>query len=122
MNTALSTAATATAGAGGAIRRSAATADALYSAYRAEYCAPAQYIPSTRMPANLTSKLFYALEVGESSQGKKKKLSRSTSTSSSFYLFFFVVNQNLAGPGFSLTFSLGNCSLAVNPGLLSFFF
>lgn len=55
VNTALSTAATATAGAGGAVRRGAATADALYSAYRAEYCAPALYIPSTRMPANFTS-------------------------------------------------------------------
>lgn len=59
VNTALSTAASATAGVGGAVRRGAATADALYAAYRNEYCAPAQYVPSAKMPANFTSEFFF---------------------------------------------------------------
>lgn len=121
MNTALSTAATATAGAGGALRRGAATADALYSAYRAEYCAPAVYIPSTRMPANFTSELGGEREM-EKERERKAFRAQKTPTSTS-HLFSFHFSPSIetnplshTGPGFSLTFSLGNCSLAMNPG------
>ena len=87
VNTALSTAASATAGAGGAIRRGAATADALYAAYRTEYCAPAQYIPSTKMPANFTSEFHRERERerrGEK-EGKTFELIRTNNLSPFFF-------------------------------------
>jgi hypothetical protein len=38
-----------------AISQGAATVDALYQAYRGEYCSPPAYAPGVLVPANFTS-------------------------------------------------------------------
>ncbi len=44
--------------AGSALSQGAASVDALYQAYRAEYCSPPAYAPGELVPSNFTSEFF----------------------------------------------------------------
>ena len=93
--------------------------DTLYQAYRAEYCSPPLFAPGRLVPANMSSCVF---------REKKKEEARASSRGSFALLktphprppFSISLAHHLplrtspkTAPGFSLTFSLGNCDLSL---------
>lgn len=88
---------------GGKVRQASATADALLSSYRDSFCAPATYVPSGKMPANFTCERREGRREGAWSDRGRARADPSPPPPP-------------PAPGFSLTFSMGNCSLGLAAG------
>ena len=104
--------------AGAAISQGAASVDALYQAYRAEYCSPPAYASGELVPTNFPSELKKReRERGEALEGlgPRPQLAKTLALFLSLFSLpprpLFSPFTFLPAPGFSLTFSLGNCEL-----------